>query len=202
MKKHLRSLTAFILCTALLCGFAGAFADDARIGGGYREAVAAMADRGVLAGYEDGSFGPEDTLTREQAAKIVAFLLLGREVAAALSCEEAPFDDVPVTLWSAPYVSWCLSEGILHGYDDGLFHPQDWLTCNQFAKMLLCALGYGSGEDYSGDRWPSAVLADGDTAGLYRGDPDMASDTYIMRQQAALMAWNCAEKAETPDEAA
>ena len=202
MKKNLfRTLISLLLCAAFLCAGTAAYTDDGRIGDSYGKAVSDLSESGILDGFEDDSFHPEEILTREQSAKIVACLLLGSGAAKALQCEKAPFADVPVTLWSAPYVAWCVENGIIHGCDDGLFHPTDWLTGNQFAKMLLCALGIGRGEDYSGDNWPSAVIEDGYTAGLYEGDPDMASEGYLMRQQAALMVRNAMKGKEIVAEA-
>ena len=80
-------LFVLLLAFALLCTLAAAFTDDEDIGEGYSEAVAAMAERGVLEGFEDGSFRPEESLTREQGAKIIAYLCLEGE------CDVMPVSD-------------------------------------------------------------------------------------------------------------
>ena len=196
-----RTIAALVLCAVLLCAGAAAFSDDGNIGEPYRGAVAAMTEKGILAGFDDGTFGPEKTLTREQGAKIITYILLGAEKAEQLVCESAPFADVPVTLWSAPYVAWCVENDVILGYDDGLFHPLDELTGYQFAKMLLCALDYGVGSDYTGDRWPSGVVEDGNAHGLFAGDAGMASDVPLQRQQAALLAWNALPDEEESESA-
>ncbi len=176
--------------------FASGFNDDAQIGMAYSEAVATMTEKGVLAGFPDGSFRPQGTLTREQAAKIVAYILLGSEKADGLSCSTKPFIDVEVTRWSAPYIAWCCDRGILNGYGNGLFGPSDELTGVQFAKMLLCAFFGDAGGRYTGAGWADSVEEDGYQHGLFTGDFNMCSNLPLQRQQAALMVYN-AEHEET-----
>lgn len=185
------------LCAAV---YAADFTDGNRIGPAYREAVEQMTARGVLNGFPDGSFQPTGTLTREQGAKIVAYMILGDEVNA-LTCSAAPFNDVAANRWSAPCIAWCVEHGILLGYGDGRYGPNDTLTGDQFAKMLLCAFGFGDSARFAGNGWFEAVREEAAAVALYEGDVGMASNNPVQRQQAALLAWNAikaTEKAEGP----
>ena len=183
--------------------FAAGFTDTADIGYAYKEAVEEMAKRGVINGFPNGSFLPEGTLTREQGAKIITYMILGGGVDL-LTCDDAPFEDVAADRWSAPCIAWCAGRKILLGYGNGRYGPEDTLTGDQFAKMLLCALDLAREGNYEGlgSTWYSAVREDALTAGLYAGDAFMAIDQPISRQQAALMARNAAKAAqtETPSE--
>ena len=198
MKKLLRILLPLALC-AVIWATALAFSDEEEIDNPYRDAVAAMTERGVLEGFEDGSFRPEESLTREQGAKIITYLCIGREAAEALVCRQAPFDDVAADRWSAPYIAWCVEKGIINGYGNGCFGPTDALTGDHYAKMLLCALGLGREDKtaYTGPDWFKAVREDAEAAGLYDGDPAMASGEPLNRSQAALLSWNTAQTVET-----
>ncbi len=198
----LRVFSLFLVVCMLLTGSrltaaAVSFTDQDKIGSAYRESVEQMTIRGVLAGFPDGSFQPEETLTREQGAKIIAFMVLGDEVNA-LTCERAPFTDVAKDHWSAPYIAWSQERQILMGYGNGLFGPVDTLTGDQFAKMLLCALGLAREGNYigMGADWYLALREDAKAAKLYAGDAAMETDKPINRQQAALMAWNAIEAAD------
>nr|MCR4577402.1 S-layer homology domain-containing protein [Clostridiales bacterium] len=168
--------------------------------------VVAMTDNDILAGFPDGSFRPQGTLTREQAAKIVVYMLLGAEQAESLTCGEAPYTDVKATRWSAPYIAWCSDEAILHGYGNGVFGPEDTLTGMQFAKMLMCAFNESSKSRYTGSKWAESVQEDGTRLGLFKGDAGMCSHGQLQRQQAALMAFNAEQMPEdtgsviTPDD--
>jgi hypothetical protein len=203
MKRSLTKTLALLLACALLSTAALAFSDDADIGGNYRAAVSAMAEAGVLAGYPDGSFHPSDTLTREQGAKIIAYLRLGKTAAEALKCSKAPFDDVAATRWSAPYIAWCAEQGILHGYGNGKFGPNDPLTGDQYAKMLLCALGLARAGNYAnvGGEWYKMVREDARAAKLYTGDASMESGESVNRAQAALLSWNTTQAADAAKQA-
>ena len=166
------------------------FSDGETIEAAYELAVRSMAADGILNGFEDGSFRPTDTLTREQGAKIVAYLLLGADKAETLTCGESLYTDVEADRWSAPVIVWCTEQHVLHGMGDGTFHPADKLTGAQFAKMLLCAYELGDPERYVGDGWLANIAEDGEAVGLFDGDAGMKENIPIQRQQAALLAEN------------
>ncbi len=181
-------MTLSFMCSAVL---AEGFSDADKIGAAYSEAVDEMAEAGVLEGYPDGSFRPEATLSREEGAKIITYLCLGKPEAETLVCDKAPFDDVPAERWSAPYIAWCAEHEILHGYGNGNFGPTDTLTGDQYAKMLLCALGLARNVQlYIGPDWYKAVREDAKAAKLYEGDPSMESSAPVTRMQAALLSRN------------
>ncbi len=201
-KKQLRwcavMLTALLVIQAgAVSAFAAEFTDGDKIAPEYRTAVEEMTGQSVLEGFPDGSFGPYETLSREQGAKIVTVMVL-REQARNLVCSVAPFKDVKAKRWSAPYISWCAGQQILLGYGEGVFGPEDTLTGDQFTKMLLCAKGLARPGNYVGlgSGWTKAVREDARAAGLYDGDPSMETDKPITRQQAALLSHNCSEAAE------
>ena len=196
MKRIIFRAVALLLVCAVLCAPAMAFTDDTDIGKNYKDAVKDMAQSGVLDGFPDGSFKPQQELSREQGAKIVAYMILGKDKADALTSNKAIYSDVAADRWSAPYIAWCTGRGILHGYGDGLFGPGDKLTGRQFTKMLLCALGLGESSRYINDGWADRVSADAKALGLFAGDSAMNSDKPLKRQQAALLAVNAQTAAE------
>ena len=185
------------LCFLILPSLAADFTDAAAIAPAYRNAVDEMTARGVLAGFPDGSFEPGETLTREQGAKIVACLCLGKSEAEKLRCEKASFDDVAADRWSAPCIAWCVEQSILNGYGNGKYGPGDTLTCDQYAKMLLCALGIAKNAgSYTGKDWYHAVRLDAKAAGLYSGDASTEASNPITRAQAALLSRNAVEASD------
>lgn len=197
MRYHLfRRWSVFfltIVITLSLCVSAGAaFLDQGSIASAYGKAVDYMTGNGVLNGFPDGTFKPEDTLTREQAAKIITYMKLGEKQAEELTDSNSPFEDLPFSYWSTPYVVWCVEQQIILGYGNGKFGPQDQLTGFQFAKMLLVALRLAREGNYvgAGDSWDEYVFEDGEKVGLFDGDSGMATNQPISRQQAALLAFN------------
>ena len=111
-----------------------------------------------VVGYTDGSFGPERSMRRSEAATIFARLLsqrLGERIAAPTT---TTFPDVPADAWYAGYVSYLTRYGVAVGYTDGLFHGNEPITRAEFTAMAVRFFdAYGDGdqeimEDYQ-DFW-------------------------------------------------
>ena len=191
MKKFLSLVLALTMALSLVTVSAGAtdFDDDGDIT--YQEAVTVIAGMGIVDGYSDGTFGPDEALTRGAAAKIICNLILGPTTADALSASSAPFVDVPTTNTFAGYITYCSQQGIISGYADGTFRPTDTLSGNAFMKMLLGALGYDSErEGYTGSNWTVNVIKQAVGIGLDDGNDDFVGSQAVTRQEACLYAFN------------
>ena len=191
MKKFLSLVLALVMTMSLVTVSAGAkdFTDDSEIT--YKEAVDVISALGVVGGYSDGDFRPDDVLTRGAAAKIICNLILGPTTASALSAGTAPFKDVPVTNTFAGYITYCSQQGIISGYADGTFRPTGTLSGNAFMKMLLGALGYDSSiEGYTGANWQVSVIKQASGIGLDDGNDEFVGSQAVTRQEAALYAFN------------
>ena len=191
MKKFLSLVLALTMALSLVTVSAGAtdFDDDGDIT--YQEAVTVIAGMGIVDGYSDGTFGPDEALTRGAAAKIICNLILGPTTADALSASSAPFVDVPTTNTFAGYITYCSQQGIISGYADGTFRPTDTLSGNAFMKMLLGALGYDSDkEGYTGANWTVDVIKQAVGIELNDGNDDFVGSQAVTRQEACLYAFN------------
>ena len=191
MKKFLSLVLALVMTMSLVTVSAGAkdFTDGSEIT--YKEAVDVISALGVVDGYSDGDFRPDDVLTRGAAAKIICNLILGPTTASALSAGTAPFKDVPVTNTFAGYITYCSQQGIISGYADGTFRPTGTLSGNAFMKMLLGALGYDSSiEGYTGANWTVNVIKQAVGIGLDDGNDNFVGSQAVTREEAALYAFN------------
>ena len=191
MKKFLSLVLALVMTMSLVTVSAGAkdFTDGSEIT--YKEAVDVISALGVVDGYSDGDFRPDDVLTRGAAAKIICNLILGPTTASALNAGTAPFKDVPVTNTFAGYITYCSQQGIISGYADGTFRPTGTLSGNAFMKMLLGALGYDSSiEGYTGANWQVSVIKQASGIGLDDGNDEFVGSQAVTRQEAALYAFN------------
>ncbi len=139
MKKLLALVLALVMSMSLVTISNAAFKDADKID--YKEAVDVMNAVGVFVGDEKGNFNAKENLTREQAAKIIAYLELGSKAADALA-GGATFTDVASTRWSAGFVGYCAQAGVVNGVGNSKFDPAGQLTALQFGKMLLVELGY------------------------------------------------------------
>ncbi len=95
----------------------------------YIKAVEFVYTNGLMSGYANGRFGPNDTLTRAQFAQII-YNKEGRPQA-----EGGKFSDV-TTGWYADAVNWAAAEGIVAGIGGGKFAPDRPITRQDLAVML------------------------------------------------------------------
>ena len=194
MKKFLSLVLALVMTMSLVTVSAGAkdFGDSADLSGeAYEEAVNVMSEMGIIDGYSDGDFRPQGTLTRQAAAKIIACMMLGKTTAEALGTSAAPFKDVPAGSTFAGYIAYCVESGLIDGYADGTFRPQNTLTGFAFLKMLLTALGYDSAiEGYTGANWTVNVAGRATQIGLTDGNEDFVGSRAATREEACLYAVN------------
>ena len=187
MKKLLALVLALVMSMSLVTISNAAFKDADKID--YKEAVDVMNAVGVFIGDEKGNFNAKENLTREQAAKIIAYLELGSKAADAL-VGGATFTDVASSRWSAGFVGYCAQAGIVSGVGDSKFDPAGQLTALQFGKMLLVELGYDAkAAGMTGTDWAintSKLLA---TTGLMNGI-DGSVNQVLTREKAAQMCLN------------
>ena len=97
----------------------------------YVDAVTDTVQRGLFKGVSETSFDPQGSMTR---AMLVAVLhrLEGTPAAIGIS----GFEDVPSGTWYADAVAWARESGVVEGYSDTLFGPEDLITREQMATIL------------------------------------------------------------------
>lgn len=98
----------------------------------FADYVDELAEEGILSGYDDGTFRPEQEITRAELTKVavVAFEL-------PIIDEDAGFSDVSEDDWFAPYINTAAYYGFINGYDDGTFKPNDTINRAETAKVLV-----------------------------------------------------------------
>ena len=100
-------------------------------------------DQSVVIGYEDGTYQPASQVTRDQMAVYVARSIATPTGEAGLAdyvpSDPRNFPDVPSDFWAWKHVEYCVENGVVNGYEDGLYHP-DWVvTRDQMAVYVARA---------------------------------------------------------------
>ena len=157
-----------------------------------QDAVAVTSAIGMFEGYEDGSFGPENVVTRAEMAVIICTMLYGAGVNVNQFAETSVFTDVPA--WAQGYVNLCSSLGIVAGVGEGKFDPNATVTTAQAVLMLCRALGYFQNAADFGDNWMLAATAKGTALGLY-GDLKLTANAGLTRDNVAELVFNALTKA-------
>ncbi|WP_432357088.1 S-layer homology domain-containing protein [Sporosarcina sp. UB5] len=96
------------------------------------DAIINLAERGVIQGYEDGTFRPDATLTRAHAAKILALSLKLNTT----NVKDPGFKDVNNSQWYYGYVAALANAGYISGFEDDTFRPNAPMTRAQTAKII------------------------------------------------------------------
>jgi len=103
----------------------------------YCEAIEWAKGEGIFKGYDNGTFQPNKALNRVEALKTILEALdvnILDSVGSSL-----PFPDTFVSEWYAKYLKTALSLGIVEGYKDGKFRPENSVARSEALKMLLVA---------------------------------------------------------------
>ena len=169
--------------------FAGAaFTDQADIKV-ENEVVDTLIELGVINGYTDGSFKPNDTVTRAEMAKMIYVLRTGNSDASAYNNDKTSFTDVNGH-WAAGFIKYCQSVGIIAGQSATKFAPDQTVTAQEAAKMLLVTLGYDANKaGLVGINWASKTNALADENGLL-DDVNTSFTGPCPRQYAAQLIYN------------
>ncbi len=141
---HLKKVLALVL--AFACAFTmfagAAFTDQADIS--QTEAVDMLTALNVIEGYEDGSFQPDEIVTRAEMAKMIYVIRNGgSDVVTQYEGYKTPFTDVEnVNHWAKGYIAYCYANGIIAGTSATTFEPDRAVTGQEAAKMALVLIGY------------------------------------------------------------
>ena len=169
--------------------FAGAaFTDSADIKVD-ADVVDTLVSLGIVEGFEDGSFQPNGTVTRAQMAKMIYVLRTGNSDASAYNDEKSSFTDINGH-WARGYIKYCQSLGIIAGKSNTKFVPNEKVSAQEAAKMLLVTLGYNAQKaGLVGTGWASKTNALADEAGLLE-DVNTSFTAACPRQYAAQLIYN------------
>lgn len=142
---------------------------------------------GALDGYPDGTFRPEGNLTRAQFCKMAVYAMNG-ENELGLYRTITIFPDVKSSHWAAPYVNLVAKgKGVIAGYPDGAFHPEETVTAGQAVTILLRLLGYADSD--IGGIWPQSYMAAAERIGLLKG-VETTGTAALNREEAARLFLN------------
>ncbi len=105
---------------------------DVATGTWYTNAVAWASADGIVGGYGDGRFGPNDNIIREQLV-----IMLWRYVEEPVASVELTFSDASqISSFARPAICWAVENGILNGKGGNILDPKGFATRAEIAQML------------------------------------------------------------------
>ena len=157
----MKKVLSFVLVLSMILGsFGMAFAAAPDVAGiKYEDAVTALTELGVVAGYKDGSYKPENIVTR---AEMATFIIKAMGLAD-YAVGKADFSDMEGH-WANPFVAYAVSLGFVKGNTDGTFAPDATVSYDQAITMLVQALGYKA--EYLVGGYPGAFVNQAKALGM------------------------------------
>lgn len=177
----MKKIISFALCILLLfanVSLIDAYADNS--------AMQIMQALDVIQGDPDGNLRENDLVKRSEFAKM-AVLLSEFKNKLSLNSKISVFTDCTSDHWAAPYVRVAAENGIIEGYSNGVFGPDDYISYAQAVTIALRLLGY-TDEDF-GNTYPEGQL--GMASSLKLGDGvSKTRDELITRYDVAQIFKN------------
>lgn len=190
--RNLKKVIALVAVFAMMVtsvAFAQSYS-DVKEDDNYYEAIEMLSKLNILTGDDkDGDgvmdFRPNDTITRAEVAAVVCRI----QNLNGLSQTATPFTDVPSSHWASGYVAQAAGQGIINGYGDGNFGPEDEVTYEQAVKMFVETLGYTPFVNANGG-YPTGHLTAAARYGVLDGVVGASVGAQATRGQVAQMAFN------------
>lgn len=181
-----------VLATSVTLPVAAKTFTDITENASYSLAVDTLSNLGIINGYEDGTFKPTENVTR---AEFTAMLMRtrGLEGVGSTSLEEPPFPDVVSSdvSWAIGNIRTAHSKGIINGYDDGTFKPNNNVLYEEAVKMIVCAMGYADFQP-EGSEWYSKYINSANYMGILK-NAQGSIGTYATRSCIAQLLYDCLE---------
>ena len=160
----------------------------------FRDAVDFALDNGIMSGYNASTFGPNDKLSRAMVVQV----LYNKEGKPATDAE-GKFPDVKSDDWYFNATRWGAKKGVVSGYGNGNFGPNDNVTIEQVAVILH---NYSGKPAASGDAsalgahsdWAAGALSWAAANGILKDVPYGAVTETATRAQTAQMLMNFLNK--------
>lgn len=197
--KNFKKVLALVLVLATLLGLATMasateYKDADKINADYTEAIKVLDLIETMQGYPDGSFKPTATITREEAAKVIAIFDNKDADISTYYTSINPFTDEKGR-WGESYVGYGYRAGIIAGMNATTYAPTTNVTGTQFLKMALVTLGYDQEkEGFVGASWAVNVLALAKKIGLIDNLADGWKPEHdLTREEAAQILLNTLE---------
>lgn len=149
-----------------------AFLEDT-VGHKNQTAIQYLYDNGVIAGYPDGLFRPNNTVNRAELLKI---LVAGKGVTPSAQEFKNCFPDVKEE-WFAPYVCYAKTQKWVEGYPDGTFQPAKTVNKVEAIKMFVNSQGYTTPQGVS-----EKLFEDADSGAWYAPYLKVAKDRNLLEE--------------------
>ncbi len=162
--KKIKGIFAGIISVVLILNCMCVFsAEEVESVNSHKHSLEILSALGIVEGDVE-AFDESENITRAEYVQYIV-KLLGVTETLGISEGSMPFSDVPLAYWAAPYIAYANSVGLISGYQNGEFGPEDWLTYEQAIKIVLAAIGHTEKNTYF-TGYPHSYVQFADKLGL------------------------------------
>jgi hypothetical protein len=156
----------------------------------YLRAAQVLREKNVMVGDTKGNLNLDKPLKRSEISKMIVILLGKKKLAEHyLNLRKTSFKDVKTNYWGLGYIEAARSLGILTGYPDGNFRPEQYLKIEELTAIVVRALGFKE-SDLKG-KWPLNYVQKAFDLNLYYNiESDIELGKYVTRGQTAAILYN------------
>lgn len=190
MKKFYIS---FILIVMIIVvggsSFAAQFYDT--LGTKYESPTEILYRLGIIDGTSEHVFSANRAVTRAEMAKLVFTVYdLDELIVGATPTGKKPFKDVKSSAWYYDYVCAAADMGIINGYSDGTFRPDETVTYAEAVTMMIRSLGYTTLTLKDGESWEMPYIRKMNEIRLAKNVGYFKNTDGALRGNIAIMMWN------------
>ena len=138
----------------------------------------------IINGYEDGTFKPNNNITRAEFSKLIMCATMNDYIVEF----DKGFVDVKDGFWAEKYIYAAKKLGVVNGTTELTFEPEANITNEQAVKMIVCSLGYGD-EAVSAGGYPNGYIKVAIDLGIISDDVFNAK-AVSTRREIAEMVYN------------
>ncbi len=184
MKKNIFLLLVLIIIMTTTCALGATFSDVK--GTDYQESVELLTELKIVNGRNSTSFAPKEIVKRSEMAKMLV-ITLGKDADAQKAMGTTKFPDVAKDYWATGYINVATELGLIKGYPDGTFAPEDTVSYVEAVAMVLRALNY---EDVDKLSWPDGYMEKASSISLTKGFTITNSNEGAIRGNISILICN------------
>ena len=188
----------FVLMFSTLVFAANNFSDV--IGTRYEAVVNDIASLNIINGFTDGTFKPYENVTRAQFAKMIVEMMNLKNS----NSKTLNFIDVENNHWAYNYIAIAVDNGIINGYPDGSFKPENSVNFEEMMTMVVRALEIDKEVAMNYNDWPIGYMNAAQITGLLKNVEFENSNDLASRGETTIVIKNALDyidsKNKTNDE--
>jgi len=189
LKRWSKRLCAFLTLLSFLLSFLVSTSFSQNISY-YQQAAEVLKQKGIMTGDTKGNLNLDKPLKRSEISKMI-IILLGKKPLADFYANQkrSSFKDIKTGYWGLGYIEAAKTIGLIAGYPDGTFRPEQYLKVEELTAIVVRALGIKESELKG--KWPLNYIQKAYSMNIFYGiESEIEIGKLVTRGQTAVILYN------------